>query len=106
MLSQLMADPSKITTMPGYTAGMQAVERRLASQGYLGSGNMMTAMAEYGGSFFDKEANRLASLAGANIGPSGGGVLMQGANSSYDAASKALASLGFGVKDIARILYG
>jgi len=103
-LSGLMADPSKITTMPGYTAGMQAVERRMASQGYLGSGNMMAAMAEYGGSFFDKEANRLAGLAGANINPSGGGVLMNGANASYDAASRALASLGFGIKDIARIL--
>lgn len=102
-LAALMADPSKITTMPGYNAGLQAVERRLASQGYLGSGNMMAALAEYGGSFFDKEANRLATLAGAGISPSGGGALVSGYNASFDAASKALATLGFSAKEIARI---
>ena len=105
-LSALMADPSKITTMPGYSAGLQAVERKMASQGYLGSGNMMTALSEYGGGFFDKEAARLATLAGANIAPSGGGALVTGKTAAADTASKALASMGFGARQIEQILSG
>lgn len=103
-LSALMADPSRITSMPGYKAGLDAVERKMASQGYIGSGNMMAALQEYGGSFFDKEAQRLAMLAGANIAPGGGEVEANALTSAANVSSQALATLGFSAKQIAQIL--
>lgn len=68
-LQQLTANPGMITSMPGYEAGMQAVTRNMAAQGYLGSGNMMAAMAKYGGDFYSQEVQRLAGLAGAQFAP-------------------------------------
>ena len=97
-LRALMSDPSRITSMPGYKAGLDAVERKMASQGYLGSGNMMAALQKYGGDFFNQETARLAQLAGAQFGPSGGSALISGNISSNDLASKALASLGYGIR--------
>jgi len=94
-LAALSADPSKITTMPGYTAGQQAVERRLASQGYLGSGNMMLAMANYGGEFFNREMSRLNALAT----PSPGAIEARvgGRRAAADLTGRSLASIGRGV---------
>lgn len=103
-LSQLMADPSKITSMPGYKAGLDAVERKMASQGYVGSGNMMAALQDYGGNVFNQEAMRLATLAGANISPSGGDIAYRGLSAASDASSRALATLGFSAKQIGQIL--
>lgn len=68
-LSQLMSNPNSITDRPGYAAGLTAVERKGAAQGWNGSGNMMNALSEYGGKFFNDEVARLATLAGANISP-------------------------------------
>lgn len=68
-LAGLMRDPSKVTSMPGYQAGLEAVQRSMASQGYTGSGNMMAELAKYGGNFFGQEVNRLAGLSGANVNP-------------------------------------
>jgi hypothetical protein len=45
---------------------MQAIERSLASQGYQGSGNMMNALANYGGQFYQQQLANLANLAGVN----------------------------------------
>ena len=84
--------------MPGYEAGLDAVTRKMASQGYLGSGNMMAALQKYGGDFFNAETARLGNLAGAQFGPSGGAALLQGTNYANDLASKALASLGYGIR--------
>lgn len=103
-LSALMANPSSISNTPGYKAGLDAVERKMASQGYIGSGNMMAALQEYGGNVYNQEANRLAMLAGANIGPGGGNVEVNALTQSAEASSKALATLGFSVKQIAQIL--
>lgn len=97
MLQQLYANPKRITKMPGYEAGLDAVTRKMASQGYLGSGNMMLALQKYGGDFFSAEAARLAQLAGAQFSPNSGATL-QGQQYSNDLASKALASIGYGLR--------
>lgn len=48
-----------ITQQPGYLAGERAVKRRMASQGYGNSGNMLTELQEYGGRFYnDYSQNR------------------------------------------------
>lgn len=96
-LDMLRQDPSRVERLPGYKAGLQAVERKMASQGYLGSGNMMVALHDYGGRMYDAEANRLAQLAGAGISPNFGPALSAQASSS-DLASRALASLGYGAR--------
>ncbi len=97
-LSDLMANPSSISKTPGYMAGIDAVTRKLASQGYLGSGNMMASLQKYGGDFFNQETARLASLAGAQFQPDSRAQLT-GASVSADLASRALASLGFAARD-------
>ncbi len=97
-LAELGADPSKLTQTPGYNAGLQAVERRMASQGYNGSGNMMTALAKYGGDFYQQEMSRLAGLAGANLNPANASsILLNGTSGSIDLAGRSLASIGYGV---------
>jgi hypothetical protein len=73
------------------------VERKMASQGYNGSGNMMTALQRYGGDAFNSEAARLAQLAGANFAPSGGQALLSGNVAANNLASQSLGSLGYGV---------
>ena len=77
---------------------MQAVQRSMAAQGYQGSGNMMAAMAKYGGDFYGQEVNRLASLGGANISPQ---IALQGQGMASDLASRGLASLGYGTRMMA-----
>jgi hypothetical protein len=94
-LNQLTSNPSMITSMPGYKAGLQAVERSMASQGYQGSGNMMAALQKYGGDFYNQQVNQLASLGGANISPS---VAMQGMGMGNLLAGQSLASLGYGTR--------
>jgi len=99
-LSSLYADPLRVERLPGYKAGLSAVERKMASQGYLGSGNMMLALQDYGGRAFDAEAARLASLAGAQFAPSGGQTLLSGTSQANELASKSLGSLGYGVRGL------
>jgi hypothetical protein len=94
-LAQLTSNPSMITSMPGYKAGLQAVERSMAAQGYQGSGNMMAALQKYGGDFYNQQVNQLASLGGANISPS---VAMQGMGMGNLLAGQSLASLGYGTR--------
>ena len=61
-LKQLQYDPSAITSSPGYQAGFEAVQRSMASQGYMGSGNMATELQKYGGDFYLKELQALGGL--------------------------------------------
>lgn len=74
-LAALSANPSLITKQPGYAAGLEAVRRSLAAQGYQGSGNMMAALSQYGQKFLGDEQNRLATLAGAGFNPASAGQL-------------------------------
>ena len=52
MLTALMADPSKITSMPGYQFGLdralEAVNRGASASGMLGSGNRLMALQDRG----------------------------------------------------------
>jgi hypothetical protein len=102
-LLALMANPESVKDLPGYQfqfdQGAEAVQRKLASKGYGGSGNMGIALTEYGqnfaSSYFDREATRLATLAGANIAPNFGAAL-SGYGLGINTASDSLASLGYG----------
>ena len=55
--------PTDLSQIPGYTAGLNAVERKMGSQGFNGSGNMMAALSEYGGNFYNQEAQRRMLMA-------------------------------------------
>lgn len=93
-LNALMKNPSTITSMPGYQAGMEGVERSMAAQGYQGSGNMAAALQQYSGNFFNNQVSQLQGLAqgGAQTGMQAGSVMQAGNQS----ASSALAALGYG----------
>lgn len=90
-LAALMADPSRTTSLPGYQAGLEAVQRGMASQGFLGSGNMATALAKYGGDFYDQAVARYASLS-----QLGRGNEAQYKMGGIELAGQALNSLGYG----------
>lgn len=106
-LSSLAANPGSVTSMPGYTfardQGEQALTRKMAQGGYTGSGNEMIALKQFNeklaGDWYNNEMTRLASLAGAGISPSTLGALgMNGINAQNDMLSRALASIGYGVR--------
>jgi len=63
-LQALMANPSSVQGLPGYQAGLQAVQRSQAAQGYQGSGNMAAALAGYGGQAYQQQLANLAQLQG------------------------------------------
>lgn len=77
-LRALMADPSRIYGMPGWQAGLQAIQRAGAAQGWTGSGNMMAALQKYGGDAYNQEFQRLAGLRGGNIAGQTAGLGLQG----------------------------
>ena len=80
--------------MPGYEAGLEAIQRSMAAQGYQGSGNMMAALQQYGTNAYQTAmqnyqnqqqiANQTAgggisALSGANTAIGGGlGNIIQG----------------------------
>jgi len=97
-LAALSANPSLITKQPGYAAGLEAVRRSLAAQGYQGSGNMMAALSQYGQKFLGDEQNRLATLAGAGFNPASAGQLaMTGNISAAQLLGSSLNRLGGGI---------
>jgi len=67
-LQQLQANPGDVSKIPGYQAGLTAVQRTLAAQGLTGSGNAMASLQQYGGNFYNQELARLAGLAGGTPG--------------------------------------
>lgn len=68
-LLALEANPGLIKSTPGFLSGQDAITRQMAAKGYLGSGNQAGALMRFSGDFYNNEANRLATLAGSNIGP-------------------------------------
>lgn len=96
-LQNLLSNPNSITSMPGYEAGLTAVQRKMASQGYQNSGNMMAALQNYGGNFYNNAVTQLGGLAGAGYNPAGAGQLViQGTSSANDLAGRSMASIGYG----------
>lgn len=97
-LDALSRDPSSITSDPGYEAGLQAVQRSMAAQGYQGSGNMMAALQKYGGDFYEKAIARLSGLAGAGQNPAAGPTLeMQGNVNATNLIGQSFNRLSYGV---------
>ena len=68
-INALAANPSLITQQPGYAAGLQAVQRTGAAQGYTGSGNMALALQKYSGDFYNNTMSMYGGFAGANANP-------------------------------------
>lgn len=97
-LDALSRDPSSITKDPGYGAGLEAVQRSMAAQGYQGSGNMMAALQKYGSDFYEKAIARLSGLAGANQNPAAGPTLeMQGSVNAANLTGQSLNRFAYGM---------
>jgi hypothetical protein len=65
-MQQLMANPSSVESLPGYQAGLRAVERRGRAEGFGGSGSMAAALAGYGGQQYQQQLSNLAALQGSS----------------------------------------
>lgn len=68
LLTSLIQNPSNVSQIPGYQAGLDAVQRSGAANGYLGSGNMMAALAKYGSSFWNDSVRTLSGVESAGQG--------------------------------------
>ncbi len=90
-LQALEANPSSITSRPGWRAGLEGVDRQMAARGYYGSGNMDAARTRYAGDFYQQESARLAQLAGAGQTPGAGQL------PAAQLTGQGLASIGYGL---------
>ena len=63
-----LPNPGDVTSLPGYQAGAEAVQRSLAAQGYQGSGNMAAALQKYGGDLYNQYVNQRTGSAQAQSG--------------------------------------
>jgi hypothetical protein len=63
-MQQLIANPSQVESLPGYQAGLRAVQRKGRAEGFGGSGSMAAALAGYGGQQYQQQLSNLAALQG------------------------------------------
>ena len=63
-IQQLQANPSSVESLPGYRAGLRAVQRAARAEGFGGSGTMAAALAGYGGQQYQRQLANLAALQG------------------------------------------
>lgn len=90
-----------VTKLPGYAAGLQAVNRSQAAGGYLGSGNQVLADATYGTNLYNSTVAQLGGLAGAGFGPGGAGnTLLAGNTGSLQLTGNALNRIGLGLSSM------
>lgn len=106
-LSQLIANPSSVTSLPGYqfqfNQGADALTREMAAQGYgPGSGNLGVALTQYGQQFaqsaYGQQANILAGLSGlqTSTSPAQYGQVASGAGAqSSNQYNQLFANLGY-----------
>jgi hypothetical protein len=101
MLSNLINNPSSITSQPGYQFELQqsqnAVEGSAAANGMVNSGNVLQALSTNSQGFAAQQLNNqellLAQLSGANVGsPGTAGQILQGQNTANQAAVSSLGS--------------
>ena len=101
MLSNLINNPSSITSQPGYQFELdqsnKAIEGSAAANGMVNSGNVLQALSTNSQGFAAQQLNNqellLAQLSGANIGsPGEAGSILQGQNQSNQAAASTLGS--------------
>ena len=93
-LNNLTSNPSSITSMPGYQAGLTAVQRGQAASGTLSSGAGVAGLSAYGNNFYNQQVQQLSGLAQA--GSAGGGSSLSAqslANTANVSAGLSLASL-------------
>ena len=102
-LAKLMADPSSINQDSAYLfrlkSGQDMLERSNAARGYLGSGNILHELQDYGQRSASEELgtqrNFLAGLAGSGFGPgTAGSNYMQGQQGSLAQQYQGLSQLG------------
>lgn len=103
MLSDLISNPSSITSTPGYQFGLQqsqnAVEGSAAANGMVNSGNVLSALSTnaqgYAATQLNNQELLLSQLSGANVGsPGTAGQILQGQNQTNQA------NLGAGVSSL------
>jgi hypothetical protein len=104
-LADLIANPSSITSQPGYQfqfdQGLQALMRSQAAGGFYGSGNMGTALTQYGQQFamsdLSQQEQLLASLSGlAPASPAQyGSNAIAGQNANFSQLGALLGGLGY-----------
>lgn len=96
MLSDLISNPSSITSTPGYQFGLQqsqnAVEGSAAANGMVNSGNVLSALSTnaqgYAATQLNNQELLLAQLSGANVGsPGTAGQILQGQNTTNQQAA-------------------
>lgn len=97
-LAQLSADPSMITKLPGYGAGIQAVNRGMAAGGYLGSGNQMAALQQYGQNAYAQEIARLMAMAQMGNPAASEAIRMRGAEGATSMRGNALNRIIYGAR--------
>ena len=107
-LSALIADPSSVTSLPGYSfqlnQGSDAVAREMAASGFAGSGNEAIALTQYGQGYaqsaYQQQAQLLASLSGLTAASSPAQTAMAGlsaGNQAFSQMGASLSSLGYGL---------
>ena len=94
-LQSLMANPSSVQGLPGYQAGLQAVQRSQAAQGYQGSGNMAAALAGYGGQAYQQQLANLSALQGQSAPVSSPMASLTGAGLGAYGLGSGLSALGY-----------
>ncbi len=116
-LQQLMANPSSVTSLPGYQfqfdQGQQALQRQMAAGGYGGtgaapgtgggSGNYGTALTQYGQgfaqNFYQQQLANLSGLSGANIQPGNiAGNAIAGTSAANQGTLGGLGALAYGAQ--------
>jgi hypothetical protein len=99
MLSNLINNPSSITSTPGYQFGLtqsqNAVTGSAAANGMVNSGNVLSALSNNAQGYASTQLNNqellLAQLSGANVGsPGEAGSILQGQNQLNQQAGGAL----------------
>jgi hypothetical protein len=99
MLSDLINNPSSITSQPGYQfnldQGLKSVQGSAAANGMLNSGNVLSSLQTYGQNYAQSQLTNqellLAQLAGANVGsPGTAGQIMAGQQAANQQAASAL----------------
>jgi len=106
MLNTLMqGGDNALAKDPSYEAGMQAVQRAGAAQGFTGSGNMAVSLLNEGGNLFNQQAQLLSNLAGANFNPGTAAQLMQnGQTNGLNMLGQGVNSLQYGGSNLLNYL--
>ena len=94
-LQQLMSNPGQyLSSQPGYQAGLDAVERSQAAQGYQGSGNMMAALQQYGGNAYQQAFQNLYQLSGGGNSQAATNLQAQGLTAATQLQGQSMSNLG------------